>query len=99
MTKNEYRGKLIKQLFENDCKKMEKQYGDHKLKIASKLIYGYFANLEVVLTEDDNYISATIYVDKANGQKMTDIQEIIFWNIEFVAEYLGIDINLYVDVY
>lgn len=95
---NEYNKELIKILFENDCKKMEKQYGDDKLKIASELIYRYFNKFEVVLAEDDNYISATIYVDKASGQKMTDIQELIFWSIEFVAEYLGIDINLYIDI-
>lgn len=95
---NEHNEKLIKQLFENDCKKMRKKYGDDKLKIASELIYGYFNSFEVVLTEDDNYISATIYVDKDNGQKMTNIHELIFWNIEFVAEYLGIDINLYIDL-
>ena len=96
---NSYNEKLIKRLFENDCKKMEKQYGDDRLKIASELIYRYFNRFEVVLAEDDNYISATIYVDKDNGQKMTDIHELIFWNIEFVAECLGIDINLYIDLY
>lgn len=95
---NSYDEKLIKQLFENDCKKMEKRYGDDKLKIASELIYGYFNSFEVVLAEDDNYISATIYVDKDNGQKMTDIHELIFWNMEFVAEYLEMDINLYIDI-
>lgn len=95
---NEYNKNLIKTLFENDCKEMEKKYGDDKLRIASELIYGYFASFEVCMTEDDNYISATIYVDKDNGQKMTNIHELIFWNIEFVAEYLGIDINLYIDL-
>lgn len=96
---NKYNEKLIRQLFENDCKKMEKQYGADKLKIASELIYRYFNKFEVVLVEDDNYISATIYVDETSGQKITDTYELIFWNIEFVAEYLEIDINLYIDTY
>lgn len=96
---NKYNGKLIKQLFENDCKKMEKQYGTDKLKIASELIYRYFNKFEVFLVEEDNYISATIYIDETSSQKMTDIDKLIFYSIEFVAEYLEIDINLYIDTY
>lgn len=79
---NKYNEKLTKQLFENDCKKMKKKYGDDKLRIASELIYGYFNSFEVFLAEDDNYISATIYLDETNGQKMSAIQKLIFWSIK-----------------